>query len=329
MTLNRRYRILFWFILVLLQPSIIHCQWLQSTNDTLVDVFPLSVGNQWTYRYSTVVVSWPSGNPGTTLTDSGRVTYSISGCTTDADSTSWQFQVRRDLVHHEIFSSLGGQDRDTTYSVRDTSYFDLIESHQGQHQVYRNADPYWIRYDVFPFTRNYVDTTMIYRFRQVGPGDTATFLSWISLQPGPYFRSTFTFKKGVGLIRNSYNSGTIDFTAINDHFLLNSIITSVTQRVGSSAPSSFSLYQNYPNPFNPSTTIRFSVPTRSRVRLSIFNLLGQKVAELVNDEMSAGGYERTWNANVSSGMYFYPIEAVSVSDPGKRFVDVKKMIFVK
>ena len=91
----------------------------------------------------------------------------------------------------------------------------------------------------------------------------------------------------------------------------------------------FNLEQNYPNPFNPSTTIRFSIPERSRVRLSIYNLLGQQVAELANEEMGAGNFEKTWNANVASGLYFYRLEAVSVSNPGKRFVDVKKMILMK
>jgi len=96
-----------------------------------------------------------------------------------------------------------------------------------------------------------------------------------------------------------------------------------------SRSAGFELRQNYPNPFNPSTTIRYSIRTRSRVRLTIFNLLGQQIAVLANEEMNAGSYERTWNANVASGMYFYRIEVVSVSDPGKRFVDVKKMVLLK
>jgi predicted peptidase len=94
-------------------------------------------------------------------------------------------------------------------------------------------------------------------------------------------------------------------------------------------PTEMESSQNYPNPFNPSTRIQFSVPTRSRVRLTIFNLLGQQVAELANEEMSAGSFERIWNANVASGLYFYRLEAVSVTDPSKRFVDVKKMILLK
>jgi hypothetical protein len=94
-------------------------------------------------------------------------------------------------------------------------------------------------------------------------------------------------------------------------------------------PKEYALMQNFPNPFNPSTTIRFTVPMRSKVRLSVFNILGQEIAELANEEMSAGNFERIWNANVASGLYFYRLEAVSVSDASKRFVDVKKMILLR
>ena len=106
------------------------------------------------------------------------------------------------------------------------------------------------------------------------------------------------------------------------------IVTGVGRMTGRPIATAFSLRQNYPNPFNPSTTIHFDIATRSQVRLSIFNLLGQQVAGLANEEMNAGSYERTWNANVVSGLYFYRIEVVSVSD-GKRFVDVKKMVLVR
>lgn len=94
-------------------------------------------------------------------------------------------------------------------------------------------------------------------------------------------------------------------------------------------PIVFSLRQNYPNPFNPSTTIHYSLPARSRVRMTVYNTLGQVVADLVNTEQAAGRNQVKWNANVASGLYFYRLEAFSVTDPNKRFVDVKKMILLK
>ncbi len=74
--------------------------------------------------------------------------------------------------------------------------------------------------------------------------------------------------------------------------------------------SIFALSQNYPNPFNPTTTISYSVENAGPVTLSIYNLMGQKVAELVNESKAAGSYNVTWNAaNAASGMYYYRLEA--------------------
>jgi photosystem II stability/assembly factor-like uncharacterized protein len=109
---------------------------------------------------------------------------------------------------------------------------------------------------------------------------------------------------------------------------LSEVITEV-KGLPSGAISDFSLNQNYPNPFNSSTTLSYGLPTRSHVRLAVYNLLGQIVAELVNAEQQAGWNEVVWNATVSSGLYFYRLEAITLSDPSKRFVDVKKLLFLK
>lgn len=94
-------------------------------------------------------------------------------------------------------------------------------------------------------------------------------------------------------------------------------------------PAIYSLAQNYPNPFNPSTTIRFALPHDSKVRLQVFNVLGQRVAELVNREMKAGNQEVVWDSKAASGIYFYRLEAAAVNDPGKRFIDSKKMLLLR
>jgi parallel beta-helix repeat protein len=107
------------------------------------------------------------------------------------------------------------------------------------------------------------------------------------------------------------------------------ILAGVSSTHMNGLPRSFELFQNFPNPFNPSTTISFSVPRKSRVQLSIFNLLGQKVVQLVEEELGPGFYERMWSARDASGMYFYRIEAISVADPRARFVDVRKMLLIK
>ena len=89
-------------------------------------------------------------------------------------------------------------------------------------------------------------------------------------------------------------------------------------------PGMFTLRQNYPNPFNPSTTIEFSLPENVKnVRVSIYNILGQKVAELVNGSMPAGRYHYQWNAkDLASGIYIYELRT-------EKFVSVKKMVVLK
>lgn len=85
-------------------------------------------------------------------------------------------------------------------------------------------------------------------------------------------------------------------------------------------PKFFILSQNYPNPFNPSTTIKFALPERANVKLTIYNMLGEKVTELVNGELDAGYHKFEFNANsLPSGIYFYELNA------GK-FREVKKMV---
>ncbi|PKD42978.1 invasin domain 3-containing protein [Rhodohalobacter barkolensis] len=69
-------------------------------------------------------------------------------------------------------------------------------------------------------------------------------------------------------------------------------------------PNSFELKQNYPNPFNPSTRIRFDLPIQSEVKFEIYDMLGRKVATIIDETLSAGSYERVWDAsNLSSGVY--------------------------
>ena len=88
-------------------------------------------------------------------------------------------------------------------------------------------------------------------------------------------------------------------------------------------PDKYNLFQNYPNPFNPSTTISFSIPETGNVIVSVYNLLGEKVSEILNQEMNSGSFEVTFDgSNFSSGIYFYKINANNYSD-------IKKMILMK
>jgi len=111
-----------------------------------------------------------------------------------------------------------------------------------------------------------------------------------------------------------------------------SVVSSVKDlRRGSDAnlPSDFSLSQNYPNPFNATTQIQFSLPKSSHVKLEIFNILGQKVKTLVDEELQAGYKQVTWDGTdqesnrVASGLYFYRLSA------GESFTEAKRMLLIK
>ena len=81
---------------------------------------------------------------------------------------------------------------------------------------------------------------------------------------------------------------------------------------GASAPGAYVLRQNFPNPFNPSTTIRYELPERAHVRLEVFNLLGQKVASLVDAQQGAGSHAVVFQASgLPSGVYFCRFRAGS------------------
>lgn len=89
-------------------------------------------------------------------------------------------------------------------------------------------------------------------------------------------------------------------------------------------PLVYALEQNYPNPFNPSTTIQFSIPEDvNNVKLIIYNILGEKITELVNTSLKAGNYQYKWNANnFATGMYIYELRT-------DKFVSIKKMLLLK
>jgi hypothetical protein len=95
-----------------------------------------------------------------------------------------------------------------------------------------------------------------------------------------------------------------------------------------SIPTEFKLYQNYPNPFNPSTKIQYSVISTQKVTLNVYDILGNEVALLVNEQKQPGTYEVEFNVgqdsspDLSSGIYFYQLKSGN-------YIETKKMILMK
>jgi hypothetical protein len=100
-------------------------------------------------------------------------------------------------------------------------------------------------------------------------------------------------------------------------------VTTDVIEVDNQIPSDYKLEQNYPNPFNPTTTIKFSIPEQSFVKLEVFNSLGEKVSTLVSEELNAGNFKYEWNAEgLTSGVYLYRLYT-------EDYTQTKKLLLMK
>ena len=120
----------------------------------------------------------------------------------------------------------------------------------------------------------------------------------------------------MGVVGQSFAGGThFENTMLESGFLVDTLfrplVVGVENQPG--VPLSFALDQNYPNPFNPSTTIRFALPVRSRVSVKLYNLLGQDVMTLVDEERAPGFHQVVLSARaLASGVYIYRMVAEGV-----------------
>ncbi len=142
----------------------------------------------------------------------------------------------------------------------------------------------------------------------------------------------------ISIPQGLLTSNTQYYWRVNASILLNSIILttpySTTFRfttgtftgiepVSAEVPEQYKLYNNFPNPFNPITKIKFDNIASQKVTLDVYDILGSKIEELVNEDLPAGQYEFEWNASAySSGIYFYRVETGN-------FTDTKKMVITK
>lgn len=121
----------------------------------------------------------------------------------------------------------------------------------------------------------------------------------------------------VGKSSNAVNQNQIGFWYVYQQTTITDVEDEET------IPTVFKLEQNYPNPFNPSTIIKFAVPERSNVIIKIYNITGEEVHTLVNEEKERGWYEIKFNSNgLASGIYLYRMQAGS-------YVNIKKMMLMK
>ena len=149
---------------------------------------------------------------------------------------------------------------------------------------------------------------------------------WQMIAFVPGFGTT-TESKSYSYTDQSVNSGTYYYRLKQIDFDGSFSYSSVVE-VDVSLPNVFALEQNYPNPFNPSTSIQFSLPVDAQVTIGVYNLVGEKVAEIASGNFTAGSQKVTFNASaLTSGIYFYRLDATA--NNGQTFSDVRKMSLLK
>ncbi len=127
----------------------------------------------------------------------------------------------------------------------------------------------------------------------------------------------------INVISQTINGNNIKFIPYTDSLHANIIIPTSIGFCGDRLPLEFKLHQNHPNPFNPTTKIRFEIPKSTKVKIEVFNLLGQKIKTLFNKQMVAGSHQIKYGAyNLPSGVYLYRIEA-------GEYQEVKKMVLLR
>ena len=196
-----------------------------------------------------------------------------------------------------------------------------------------------------------LEQTTIHVYRAaVGATDTIPFTmkvvregniwsQWYSLDGTAWTRAARFFKRltlaSVGIFSGNAGSQAPAFTSITDYFRVSSPTSDVEDPL-SGVPRVFALDQNYPNPFNPPTTIRYAPPQASRVTLSVYNILGQRVTDLVKDEQAAGYYAVPFDgARLASGVYFYRLSARPSASPAggtggaTEYVSTKRLLLLK
>ena len=264
------------------------------TLDSALAYFPLSIGNLWeyslyiappgTHQYYTFSVV------GDTLMPNGR---GYRQCNGGIDQVLWT------PVYLRIDSSTG-----TVWQ------YDSSRASETEWDSLRARPEDRLQYGAVTFSSNMVfGVSTPVRTRTVG------------------YQLLYQMAYGIGLITASY----MDLDAPSD--FSNLVYAKINGKeygtflslppMVPTSPGKISLSQNYPNPFNPSTTIRYSIPQRTQVALTVFNTLGQQVATLVNEIQDAGYHDVKFDGSgLASGVYIYRLQAGD-------FVQTKRSLLLK
>jgi hypothetical protein len=275
--------------------------------------FPLDVGDKWFYSYSSAINGKGSVVRQIADTTNGGFRRVIV-ITHFGDSTSvkTEYWLYRD---EKLYFRTNG------YSLGEYDYPLFVSSLKSDSSY---SSPYV--YDVVTWHLTTTDFAGAVYASQILDRDAGMHpisfrtIAGTAQSIGLYYLFEYRFE-GVRITKND-TSRLVGLLASGVVYGDTIAVTTVVRSVSPPAHE-FALSQNYPNPFNPSTTIRYGLPNRSHVTLTVFNTLGQQVATLVNGEMEAGYHEIQFDAKgLSSGVYLYRMQTGS-------HIATKKLILLR
>jgi hypothetical protein len=290
--------------------------------EEVLSFYPLSVGNKWVFHHSTVTYDpYPNYSYqidvkevlGDTIAPNGKHYYKVN------DETIWESSVleRVDTTDGKVYRYY----EDPTLSDDEYVAYDLLA------EVGDTISSFRMGFNTEMFTTMYAETT----FEKWGLTKPKKVFEEYTLHPPIY---SITQNVGFDSMYSYFDFGETYITLKG--CIIDGIVYGDTTTVGvedeqNPIANEFILEQNYPNPFNPTTNIEFRIADFGFVSLKVYDVLGNEIATLVNEELSSGEYEVEFSATggsessinqLSSGIYFYQLKVGS-------FVQTKKMILLK
>jgi hypothetical protein len=287
--------------------------------EEVLNYYPLAIGNKWVFHHSTTTYDpYPNYSYridvkevlGDTIAPNGKHYYLVN------DETLWESSLLE-----RVDSSDGMVYRyyeDTTLTENEYVAYDLLA------ELGDTISSFRMGFNTVMFTTMYAETT----FEKWGLTKPKKVFEEYTLHP-PIF--SITQDIGLDSIYSYFDFGETYITlkgCIIDGVMYGDTTTVGVEDDENPIVTEFKLEQNYPNPFNPATSIQYAISSRQFVTLKVYDVLGNEIATLVNEELPAGEYEVNFDShsgnvqNLTSGIYFYQLKAGS-------FVQTKKMILLK
>ena len=293
------------------------------------DVYPLAKGNRWEYKENFTKYGYIDEVQDDTLMDNGKVYYRITSMSINPfgrkEMNGYYLRCEKNLKVYKYLNSSYCTDKEELlydFSVPIKSMWYSCELKV----MYPARNLLWgcrrISQKYIPFTLT-PSEERLFTDAEIKINGQPTDTIWGTILDGS---TEYTVMKGLGVTQIS-NSSPSSYPYNIVGAIINGVkygkLTDVNSKEFASQIPNYYKISAYPNPFNPSTIIRYEIPKEGRVNISIFNLLGQKIAELVNGQKAAGEYVVMFDgSNLSSGIYFFRIQSGA-------FIETKKLVLQK